>query len=473
MISFPTGSRKIQFTDTEEVTSSDLNTLSGLLHQLARDFNINVFQGKQAGFAYPGCILNGCKVSITPGSLEVPALVDVSAGLVLFSLDNDPNNYSGSLLPIPPTTLSAVAPTSGTQDYFIDITYFEALDPSSFETRNVYSQVTQTAGPQTIPTLTSNFPPTPPILLSSQPNPNSGYTRLGKFTLDSTGAVISPGFTYTLPYIWNLQNWPGNPHEANLSTTLTLADSLSAIRAAIADILGPTSKWYEAPAININNAVIEINDIQAQIDFLKFGVKSISFYGPGSGNITVPAGVSRMWVRCWGPGGDGAPTSITNGVNIGFGGAGGGGGYVESIIPVTPGNVFPYYVGNHGSGIGTAVDCTSIGYPKMDATCGGNGQDLSIAYTQPNVTITGGAGGAGGSASGGTLNVNGTAGGNGWGPGDPSYYGNMHARLGATAPTGGFTFSCLGYYGRGGFAGPATGGAGSPGGTGCLLIYFM
>ncbi|VVB53189.1 Uncharacterised protein [uncultured archaeon] len=471
MVPFPTGSRKLNFTDTEEVTSADLNSLAALLHQLAKDFNVNFFQGKQAGFGYPGCILNGCKVSITPGS---PALVSISAGLILFSLDNDPNNYSGSLLPIQTTVLNATPPTSGNQEYFVDITYAEALDPDSFETRNVCSEVTRQAGALIIPTLTSNYPPTPVILLSNLPTPKDGYSRIGKFTLDSTGAIVSQ-FAYTLPYVWNLQNWPGDPHQANLTTTLTLADSLSAIRAAIADILGPTSKWYEAPAININDAVTEVNNIQAQINVLQTGVKSIVSYGPGSGNITVPAGVSRMWVRCWGPGGDGAPTVITNGVNVGFGGAGGGGGYVEGIVPVTPGNVFPYYVGNNGSGIGTAVDFTSIGYPKMDATCGGNGQNLTVTYTgsPPSVTITGGQGGAGGSASGGTLNVNGTKGGNGWEAGDPGYFGNVGARLCIGSPTGGFPFTGLGFYGRGGFAGPVNGGAGGPGVTGYLLIYYM
>jgi hypothetical protein len=228
----------------------------------------------------------------------------------------------------------------------------------------------------------------------------------------------------------------------------------------LADILGPTSKWYESPVINISNAVTSISNLESQISVLKSGVINVALYGPGTGNIVVLPGVTKMWCRCWGPGGNGALTAINlvTGNTVTFGGGGGAGGYSEAIIPVSAGNLIPYSVGIHGSGNSTYIDFTSYGYSKLLANCGGNGK-------------TGGSGGAGGTASGGILNVSGTPGVSGWVDGNPPV--NPNARLGATAPTGGFPFMCLEPYGLGGFGGPASGGAGLSGGDGCLLIYFM
>jgi len=462
MTLFPTNGQKANFTATEEVTSQDLNSISTLVHQLAKDFNVNVFQGKQTGYAYPGCILSGCKVSITPGA---PASVVVSPGILMFSLDTDPKNYSGSLLQISSTPLSVQPPTSGVQQYFIDVTYTEGLDPT-LAYRNVYSQVTQTSGLQSIPTLTSSIQTPSTVVLSLQNEPSLGYTRLGQFSLDSSGAVYS-AFTYALPFVWNVQNWPGTPHASNLNTTMTLADSLSAIRAALAEILGPSSKWYDAPITDIQSSVSTITAMNAQISSLQGGVRDIKLYGAGSGNITIAAGVTRLWVRCWGAGGNGGSSSYFSGI-LSLGGGGGGGGYCESFIPVSTGNIFPYVVGSGGSLTPTTIDFSSIGATLMSAGAGTNGQ---VGLTGPSAW--GGTNGVGGVATGGTINIRGTNGTNGGYIGGPADANNLNARLGMTATNGGFSFNMLGEYGHGGFGGPSTGGAGSPGGSGCLLVYFM
>lgn len=58
-----------------------------------------------------------------------------------------------------------------------------------------------------------------------------------------------------------------------------------------------------------------------------------------SGNWTIPAGVTRVWVEAWGGGGGGN-----------WYGGGGGGAYVSAILTVVPGTTITYQVGSAGSG---------------------------------------------------------------------------------------------------------------------------
>lgn len=93
----------------------------------------------------------------------------------------------------------------------------------------------------------------------------------------------------------------------------------------------------------------------------------------GSGNWTVPAGVTKVWIELWGAGGGGNAYA-----------GGGGGGYISGVFSVVPGNSVLYDVGTGGSG---------------GATNGTAGGGSAILYTPGNVNLVAD-GGSGSSFSG-------------------------------------------------------------------------
>ena len=152
---------------------------------------------------------------------------------------------------------------------------------------------------------------------------------------------------------------------------------------------------------------------------------------PGSGTFTVPSGVTSITVEVWGGGGRGGSRQ-----NSGEGGGGGGGAYSRSVITVTPGQVFNYYVG-FGS-------LSSL--PGEDSWFQTN--TTLMAKGGNSVPIDGTNGAAGGAAASGfgTVRYSGgngaNAGSNDGGGGGSSAGiaadGNSATNLnGATAPTGG------------------------------------
>jgi hypothetical protein len=98
----------------------------------------------------------------------------------------------------------------------------------------------------------------------------------------------------------------------------------------------------------------------------------VAFTEAGSGNWTVPAGVTKIMVEVWGGGAGGSNSA-----------GGGGGGYIRAAFTVAPGDVIGYVVGLGGNGVN-------------DVLTGGNGQ-VSAAAVGP-YTVTG----FGGSVGGGT-----------------------------------------------------------------------
>jgi hypothetical protein len=114
-----------------------------------------------------------------------------------------------------------------------------------------------------------------------------------------------------------------------------------------------------------------------------------------SGNFTVPAGVTTVWVTMIGGGGSGA----NNGSNGGGGGAGGAFCY-KSPVTVTPGATVSVTIGSGGAGVtapnnGNAGGTTSFG--SLSVSGGGPGY-------QANQSSTGGVGGSnGGSGSSNTI----------------------------------------------------------------------
>ncbi|WP_425636400.1 beta strand repeat-containing protein [Algoriphagus yeomjeoni] len=125
-------------------------------------------------------------------------------------------------------------------------------------------------------------------------------------------------------------------------------------------------------------------------------------YNSGSGNFTVPAGVTNISVSVWGAGGGGGFNNATrpNGSPLGAIGGGGGAFILANPYPVTPGATIPYTIGTGGIGqtAGSPVPHTAgTGMPSSF------GSGTSLTYLIAN----GGAGGRGTLGGGGGSPVTG------------------------------------------------------------------
>lgn len=200
---------------------------------------------------------------------------------------------------------------------------------------------------------------------------------------------------------------------------------------------------------------------QANLPITPFANGQVGYQQSGTFNFTVPAGVVRLDVQCWGAGGGGGFTANGAGVHGGGGGAGGG---ALKIWTVTPGDSITVVVGGGGAGVpgGTAVD-----------TNGGAGADSTV--TRSGVTITGkggsggrsetngSVGGAGGIANNGDINIEGGVGTSG-----------ITARGGAGGSNGvtGSAPATTGFGGGGGGYGGGGSGASSAGRDGFVWIRW-
>lgn len=130
-------------------------------------------------------------------------------------------------------------------------------------------------------------------------------------------------------------------------------------------------------------------------------------FNSGSGNWTVPAGVTSVQIELWGAGGGGGQGDDVGG-SVGATGGGAGAYCKKNALSVTPGDIISYVVGAGGAGN------TDVGVGCAAGTTGGTTTVAGGTYT-----AGGGVGGdscgdagnkAGGTASGGDVN---TSGGNG------------------------------------------------------------
>lgn len=110
-------------------------------------------------------------------------------------------------------------------------------------------------------------------------------------------------------------------------------------------------------------------------------------YTSGSNTFTVPSGVNRIYVECWG-GGGGATTAT----------GAGAGGYAAGWINTTPGATITGTVGAGGATSGSGGDGGSTSFSPFTANGGSGG-------------VGGAANALGGTASGGTINISGGNGG--------------------------------------------------------------
>ena len=113
------------------------------------------------------------------------------------------------------------------------------------------------------------------------------------------------------------------------------------------------------------------------------------FYTPGTQTITIPNGVTRVYVTVLGGGGGAARNQCTSGVTCFYGsGGGGGGGLAQGYVTVVPGTTYPLIVGAGGD-TGAAGGTSRFNGNSIYATGGQSGAPYTAGSDQ------GGAGGQG------------------------------------------------------------------------------
>lgn len=126
----------------------------------------------------------------------------------------------------------------------------------------------------------------------------------------------------------------------------------------------------------------------------------------GSGTFTIPTGITTVKVTVVSGGAGGARSAD--------GGGGGGGVAIKTLTGLTPGNTLAYYVGYGQTNAENNESTVSSGTQSITTISGGVG-------VRPADNSSGG--GAGGTASGGDLNIPGQRGGDNGGPGGNSLFG--------------------------------------------------
>jgi hypothetical protein len=187
----------------------------------------------------------------------------------------------------------------------------------------------------------------------------------------------------------------------------------------------------------------------------------------GSGNWTCPAGVTSVLVECWGGGGSGASGDSSHN-----GGGGGGAEYSARTLAVTPGNLYPYFVGGGGAATGGGGQNGNPGQDTYFGVAGANrvtghaglagtayngwgGQGLGGSGTTTGTHYNGGTGGQACPYSGG--------GGSSAGPSGPGNSGDGYGSPGSAPSDGGKGGTGSGATANAGGAGAQPGGGG--GGT--------
>lgn len=191
------------------------------------------------------------------------------------------------------------------------------------------------------------------------------------------------------------------------------------------------------------------------------GLASVVHYS-STQTITIPTGATRAYIKMWG---GGAGSGGSNSASISVSGGAGAGGYLEKYLTgLTPGNTLAYTQGAAGA----------AGTSTTDGTSGGNSVLASGTHSITTLTASGGtrslrsngtasAGGAGGSATNGDLNIAGEAGQGGF------YTVNSALAVDTTNAGGAGGRGVMGWGGRG-VGGSQGGNAGTPGG--CIIEWY-
>ncbi|EEF57870.1 hypothetical protein [Pedosphaera parvula] len=194
------------------------------------------------------------------------------------------------------------------------------------------------------------------------------------------------GFTALSP----LQPITPTPYAIFAPTAGTAATAASAASVQATNILGLLT-GNGSGLTNLNGAQVTGTIPDAALSTNILAVKGYTtcvtnrWTAAGVYTVTVPAGVSQMVAKLWGAGGGRAVHSPN----------GGGGGYVQKTLAVTPGQVFTVVVGQRGSAGGGAGSGNAAG--AFSAGAGGiGGQGSSVFYFTGSSYVLKALAGAGG-----------------------------------------------------------------------------
>lgn len=253
----------------------------------------------------------------------------------------------------------------------------------------------------------------------------AGGTMSGDLTVDSTGAFTMPSGTS--------DQRPGSPRNGALRYNTTT----KAVEVFV------EAMWFSYDAT------------------LSFGNKVVVFRATGADQtFTVPASVTKIFVKAWGAGGAGG----TPGGWV-YGGYGGGGGFSRGVLTVTPGEELTVMVGrggkvnqnrddvSYGGGAPATVDNIDNRY------CGGGGGRSAVIRPAGTVhLIVAGGGGGGGSTRSAALGGKGNSGGAGGGLAGEDGYSAYDGKFRFRGTGGGQDLEGAGGEGNGGFGSGFEGG---------------
>ena len=215
--------------------------------------------------------------------------------------------------------------------------------------------------------------------------------------------------------------------------------------------------------IQATNVQAALQEVDAEKQAVLTGARKVT-YGSGSGNFTVPAGVTVLTITGCGGGGGGA--AYTTATTSGGSGGGGAGFVIGTTVSVTPGQVIPYSVGAGGAG------------SQITGGSGGAGSNTTFG----GLTLQGGGGGVSAGSPGNGGSVTGTSSGGLRLAGKAGQQYNNDGQGFSQGGGGGASFGAGGWPGGpsegpragqlGGGGGGGKNGSGAAGGQGFLTIEW-